>query len=615
MPDLEDAPPEGARLSRRDARVAPPRRQYRARLPARPRAPVRVRRPAGPGAGGARSWDISRPSCASSWYRGCPPARWRATSRACGGFYRFLVLEGRLMASPADDVHAPRAWPALPRFLSLDEVDRLLEQPDGGRPAGLRDRALLELLYATGHAGQRAGGPAGRRRRPRPRSAHVPGEGRQGADGAGGGGGGRMDPQLPGLRAARPPQAPRIDLSLPERAGRGSPDPGRVLEDRQEVRAARPGSRGSSAPTRCGIPSPPTSSSGERTCASSRPCWAMPTCPPRRSTPTFSTHGYGRSTRSSIRGLSRVGRRASPCGPPEIGPGPPAGEVRRCGPAGQSGDEVGAAAAAGVHRTPPDLLGSPDLPVSRIDTPAVDAFHSIRCASDRSSRCVDPRRGSMVSLAVANATRGSAIRPADASRQALPRTGTRPRHPSGVVGRTPAVVTTQQGAHSMRRTGQYLFTSESVTEGHPDKIADRVSDGIVDAVLAQDPQGRVACETLLTTGLVVVAGEITCNGSTDFTDVVRGRDPRRGVHARQVRVRRRHLRGAVGHPRAVAGHRDGGGPRGRRRPGADVRLRVPRDRVAHAAADIAGPTTCAGACREPAATASSTTCGPTASRR
>ena len=74
----------------------------------------------------------------------------------------------------------------------------------------------------------------------------------------------------------------------------------------------------------------------------------------------------------------------------------------------------------------------------------------------------------------------------------------------------------------MRRTGQYLFTSESVTEGHPDKIADQVSDAVVDAVLAQDPTGRVACETLLTTGLVVIAGEITCNGSTDFTDVVRG---------------------------------------------------------------------------------------------
>ena len=73
----------------------------------------------------------------------------------------------------------------------------------------------------------------------------------------------------------------------------------------------------------------------------------------------------------------------------------------------------------------------------------------------------------------------------------------------------------------MRRTGNYLFTSESVTEGHPDKIADQVSDSIVDAVLAKDPNGRVACETLLTTGLVVIAGEITTTGSTDFTEVVR----------------------------------------------------------------------------------------------
>ena len=66
------------------------------------------------------------------------------------GFYRFLVLDGRLTASPADDLQAPRAWPALPRFLSLDEVDRLLDGPDTDTPAGLRDRALLEMLYATG---------------------------------------------------------------------------------------------------------------------------------------------------------------------------------------------------------------------------------------------------------------------------------------------------------------------------------------------------------------------------------------------------------------------------------------------------------------------------------
>ena len=74
----------------------------------------------------------------------------------------------------------------------------------------------------------------------------------------------------------------------------------------------------------------------------------------------------------------------------------------------------------------------------------------------------------------------------------------------------------------MGRTGNYLFTSESVTEGHPDKMADQVSDSIVDKVLSEDSNGRVACETLLTTGLVVIAGEITTTGSTEFTDVVRG---------------------------------------------------------------------------------------------
>lgn len=66
-----------------------------------------------------------------------------------------------------------------------------------------------------------------------------------------------------------------------------------------------------------------------------------------------------------------------------------------------------------------------------------------------------------------------------------------------------------------------LFTSESVTEGHPDKMADQISDSILDAILAQDPRGRVACETMLTTGLVVVSGEITTNAVVDFTDIVR----------------------------------------------------------------------------------------------
>jgi S-adenosylmethionine synthetase len=67
----------------------------------------------------------------------------------------------------------------------------------------------------------------------------------------------------------------------------------------------------------------------------------------------------------------------------------------------------------------------------------------------------------------------------------------------------------------------YLFTSESVTEGHPDKIADQISDAVLDALLAQDPMSRVACETLLTTGLAIVAGEITTKGYVEIPDIVR----------------------------------------------------------------------------------------------
>ncbi len=73
----------------------------------------------------------------------------------------------------------------------------------------------------------------------------------------------------------------------------------------------------------------------------------------------------------------------------------------------------------------------------------------------------------------------------------------------------------------MSRTGRHLFTSESVTEGHPDKIADQISDSILDAILAEDPVGRVACETLVTTGLAIIAGEITTSCYVDFPKIVR----------------------------------------------------------------------------------------------
>jgi S-adenosylmethionine synthetase len=74
---------------------------------------------------------------------------------------------------------------------------------------------------------------------------------------------------------------------------------------------------------------------------------------------------------------------------------------------------------------------------------------------------------------------------------------------------------------SQLNDNEYLFTSESVTEGHPDKIADQISDGVLDAVMAEDPEGRVACETLVNTGLVVVSGEISTKVYVDIQEIAR----------------------------------------------------------------------------------------------
>ena len=79
----------------------------------------------------------------------------------------------------------------------------------------------------------------------------------------------------------------------------------------------------------------------------------------------------------------------------------------------------------------------------------------------------------------------------------------------------------QENKRKMSVKQRHIFTSESVTEGHPDKIADQISDAVLDAVLEQDPAGRVACETLVTTGICLVAGEITTNCYVDVPRVVR----------------------------------------------------------------------------------------------
>jgi integrase/recombinase XerD len=106
-------------------------------------------------AGGGRPLDALDRAALEAFVRqqmtsGLSPRSVARSIAAIRGFYRFLVLDRRLERSPADDLTPPRAWPALPKFLSVDEVDHLIAQPDIATPLGLRDRAMIELLYATG---------------------------------------------------------------------------------------------------------------------------------------------------------------------------------------------------------------------------------------------------------------------------------------------------------------------------------------------------------------------------------------------------------------------------------------------------------------------------------
>ena len=167
---------------------------------------------------------------------------------------------------------------------------------------------------------------------------------------------------------------------------------------------------------------------------------------------------------------------------------------------------------------------------------------------------------------------------------------------------------------------EYLFTSESVTEGHPDKLCDQVSDAILDALLKDDKGSRVACETLTKTGFVLVAGEITTTArSTSRRSCAAwsrtSASPLR--HGLRLEDLRHHGRGRA----AVARHRAGRRPRrytreaGRRRSGPDVRLRVRRDHGADAAADPDGAPAREAARRGSQEGRRSTACAPTARRQ
>ena len=169
-------------------------------------------------------------------------------------------------------------------------------------------------------------------------------------------------------------------------------------------------------------------------------------------------------------------------------------------------------------------------------------------------------------------------------------------------GQAPPAKPCEASAMSIVDAAQYLFTSESVTEGHPDKMCDQISDAILDAIIREDPNARVACETATTTGLVLVLGEITTHDLRRLPGDRPRHRPRHRLHAGRLRLRLPDLRHARLGQGAVAGHRPGRrrgarGPRrrgagvraGRRRPGDDVRLRLPRDARADAAADRARP--------------------------
>ena len=130
-------------------------------------------------------------------------------------------------------------------------------------------------------------------------------------------------------------------------------------------------------------------------------------------------------------------------------------------------------------------------------------------------------------------------------------------------------------------SSDFLFTSESVSEGHPDKVADQISDAILDAILAQDQCSRVAAETLVNTGLVVLAGEITTNAHVDYIAVARETIKRIGYDNTEFGIDYKGCAVLVAYDKQSNDIAQGVDRRhgrllepGRRRPGADVRLRL-----------------------------------------
>ena len=252
---------------------------------------------------GAVTRAISRRSCARRWRRAWRRPRRRGSWRRTRGFFKFLRLTGTVAQNPAEDLHAPRTFAALPRFLSLDDVDALLAAPDVATPRGLRDRALIEVLYATGLrvselVGLRLTDVRARRGLPAVSRA-------RGASSASCRSATSAADWVRRYVAEAPAAAARSGRDEPvavrQRARRRPAVADRLLEAPQGATAGAPASARTSVRTCCGTRSRRTCSSAAPICARSRPCSATRTCRRRRSTRTCSRRGCGRSTTRSIR--------------------------------------------------------------------------------------------------------------------------------------------------------------------------------------------------------------------------------------------------------------------------------------------------------------------------
>ena len=371
----------------------------------------------------------------------------------------------------------------------------------------------------------------------------------------------------------------------PRRRRRRGSAPTRVAEVVGDVRArssARCGRSGSPTARRC------RPAGRRRRASSARATGCDGTRRPTVSWPPVTTSATPRRARQDQRQRSRPERGGEPRARPSGIVARPARELRRRrrgarSPDGRPGDpwrrrcvrtasrvaRVRAEAVDGLGREGDELAGAQRGRGASRSASGVGATMRCVIAAPR-SRAVRHAAGTG---SAARSARIQVFASAPAPVAARPRSGA--QHAQGAA------------------MSDFLFTSESVSEGHPDKVADQISDAVLDAILEQDPTARVAAETLVSTGLVVMSGEITTGAQARLRAHRARDDPPDRLQRPGAALRRRRLRGDGLLRPPVARHRARRRPRlrripqpGRRRPGPDVRLRLRRDAVADAVPDL-----------------------------